>query len=178
MTWTLAAIFGVHGLIHLMGFAKAFGYAELPQLTQPISPGWGLAWLVAAALLTASAVTFGLGARGFWVIGAIAVVASQIVIVSAWRDAWAGTLANALLLAVVAHGWLTEGPSSFRAQFQRDAAAGLARNVEWMSGHRPHSRGPTHATRSARRASSTSCFRCMTKCTGRTTSGAAHLGSP
>jgi len=30
----------------------------------------------------------------------------------------------------VAHGWLTEGPTSFRAQFDRDAAAGLARPIE------------------------------------------------
>jgi len=28
----------VHGLIHLLGVAKAFGFAELPQLTRPISP--------------------------------------------------------------------------------------------------------------------------------------------
>ena len=42
----------VHGLIHLMGFAKGFGYADLPQLTQPISRAWGLAWLAAAVLVT------------------------------------------------------------------------------------------------------------------------------
>ena len=27
-------ILGAHGLIHLLGFAKAFGLAALPQLTQ------------------------------------------------------------------------------------------------------------------------------------------------
>ena len=32
----------------------------------------------------------------------------------AWRDAWAGTLANGVLLAVVVYGFLTEGPWSFR----------------------------------------------------------------
>ena len=26
--WTLAVLLAVHGLIHFMGFAKAFGYAE------------------------------------------------------------------------------------------------------------------------------------------------------
>ena len=35
--WMVAVLLAVHGLIHLMGFAKAFGYAQLPQLTQPIS---------------------------------------------------------------------------------------------------------------------------------------------
>jgi hypothetical protein len=29
-------VVGIHGLIHLMGFAKAFGYAALPRLAQPI----------------------------------------------------------------------------------------------------------------------------------------------
>jgi hypothetical protein len=109
MTWIFTGILGLHGLIHLMGFAKAFGHAELPQLTQPISKGWGVAWLAAAALVAASAIMFALGARRFWVIGALAVVVSQIVIVSAWRDAWAGTIANAMLLAAVVQGWLAEG---------------------------------------------------------------------
>jgi hypothetical protein len=30
---------------------------------------------------------------------------------------WAGTIPNVVLLLAVAHGWFTEGPSSFRAQF-------------------------------------------------------------
>ena len=41
MRWAFAFIIGLHGLIHLMGPAKAFGYADLPQLTQPISRGEG-----------------------------------------------------------------------------------------------------------------------------------------
>ena len=45
MRWVFAGIIAVHGLIHLMGPAEAFGYADLPQLTQPISRGMGLVWL-------------------------------------------------------------------------------------------------------------------------------------
>ena len=37
MTTIFAIVLVVHGVIHLLGFAKAFGLAELPQLTQPIS---------------------------------------------------------------------------------------------------------------------------------------------
>ena len=51
---------------------------------------------------------------------------SQAVILSAWGDAWAGTVANLLLLLIVAFGWLTEGPRSFHAQYLRDARVGLA----------------------------------------------------
>lgn len=120
----------LHALIHLMGMAKAFGLAELPQLTQPISRPWGVAWLAAAVLVLASAVALAIGARRFWLIGALALVVSQVVIAASWRDAWAGTLANALLLALVVHGWLTEGPRSFRAEFLRDSAVVLARQSE------------------------------------------------
>src|SRR5688500_6492271 len=129
MRWILIALMGLHGLIHLMGFAKSFGYADLPQLTQPISRAWGLAWLAAALLVTTSAIMFGAGARSYWIPGAAGLVVSQAVIFAAWGDAWAGTVANALLLPIVAFGWLTEGPRSFHAQYLRDAHAGLARVV-------------------------------------------------
>jgi hypothetical protein len=52
------------------------------------------------------------------------------VILSAWRDAWAGTFGNIVLLLAVTYGWLTEGPRSFPAQFNRDAAARLVRTVD------------------------------------------------
>ena len=127
MTWLIAGVLAIHGAIHMMGFAKAFGYASLPQLTQPISRGMGLAWLAAGGLVVASAVMAAVGSRHLWWMGALALIVSQAVIMSAWRDAWAGTLANAVLLLVVAFGWFTEGPRSFQAQYDRDAATGLAR---------------------------------------------------
>ena len=130
MRWIVAVLLAVHGLIHLMGFAKAFGYAQLPQLTQPISRELGLLWLAAGLLVTASAVMLAAWPRHFWIVGGVALMMSQAVIVSAWRDAWAGTVVNVVLLVAVSHGWLTEGPLSFRAEFERDAAAGLARPLE------------------------------------------------
>ncbi len=108
MRLALAVVVAVHGVIHVMGFAKAFGLAELPQLTQPISRGWGLAWLAAGTLVVASAALLGSGHRRFWVLGAMAIVVSQVVIVSAWRDAWAGTIANVILLAAVVRGWMAD----------------------------------------------------------------------
>ncbi len=37
MRLLLSAIILVHGLIHLMGFAKAFDLGDMSQLTQPVS---------------------------------------------------------------------------------------------------------------------------------------------
>ena len=129
MRWLVVGVLALHGLIHAMGFAKAFGYAELPQLVQPISRTMGVAWLLAGGLILATAAMVAVGSRHTWLVGTIAVVLSQAVIVSAWRDAWAGTLANVVLLLVVAHSWFMAGPRSFQAQFDRDAAVGLARNT-------------------------------------------------
>lgn len=126
ITWLLACVMAAHGLIHLMGFAKAFGYAVLPQLTQPISTAWGVVWLAAAILLAASAAAWVGGQRYFWAVGAVALLASQAAIVSSWHDAKAGTIVNVVLALVVAHAWLTTGPRSFRAEFERERDAARA----------------------------------------------------
>jgi hypothetical protein len=41
MTVAFALFLVAHGLIHLLGVAKAFGLAELPQLRQPIPASIG-----------------------------------------------------------------------------------------------------------------------------------------
>ena len=115
MRWIFVAVMAVHGLIHLMGFLKAFALAELPQLTLPISRGMGAVWLAAAVLVLASAVTVVTWPRGWWLLGGAALVVSQLVIVTAWGDAKAGTAANVILLLAVGYGFLTQGPWSFRA---------------------------------------------------------------
>jgi hypothetical protein len=130
MRWMIAVLLALHGLIHLMGFAKAFAYAELPQLTQPISREMGLVWFAAAFLLVLSAVMVVAWPRSFWIVGALALVTSQGAILSAWSDAKAGTIVNVVLLLAVGYVWFTEGPTSFRAQFSRDVATGLARPLE------------------------------------------------
>ena len=127
MRWIVLALLLVHGVVHLVGFAKAFAYADLPQLTAPISRGMGLIWLAAGLLVSVTALMLTAWPRQAWIVGAVAVVVSQGVIVTAWRDAWAGTVGTALLCLVVSDGFLTRGPWSFRAEFDRDAAAWPAR---------------------------------------------------
>jgi hypothetical protein len=51
-----AILVAVHGLVHVLGAAKAFHWAELAELTRPISPLFGALWLLSALpFLTASA---------------------------------------------------------------------------------------------------------------------------
>jgi hypothetical protein len=129
VTLFFTVVIVLHGVIHLMGFAKAFGYADLPQLTQPISPGMGMVWLAAAVLMLATAGALVYWPRGWWAIGGVAVVVSQIAIVASWADARFGTIANAAILVAIVFGFLVHGPSSLRAQYEADVDRGLKRQT-------------------------------------------------
>jgi hypothetical protein len=67
-------------------------------------------------LLCAALVVF--APRWWWVVGALAVLGSQVVITTHWADAKFGTLANLVLLVGVAYGFVSRGPLSLRAQFE------------------------------------------------------------
>ncbi len=118
----------VHGLLHSMGFLKAFGLAPLPQLALPISRPLGMLWLVAGLAMVGTAVTLYAWPRGWWMVGAAALLASQAAIVPSWADAKFGTAANALVLLGVGWGFLSAGPLSLRATFEREVTRGLARS--------------------------------------------------
>ena len=98
MRAALAVFLVIHGLIHLLGTAKAFGWTDLPQLTRPISPALGAAWLLTAILFVAAAAALFLWPRGWWLIGLCAVVMSTVVIIPSWTDAKVGALANIIVL--------------------------------------------------------------------------------
>lgn len=101
----LMVLLGIHALIHLMGFAKAFGYAEIPALTQTISRPMGLLWLLASVLLLAVTIGIFLHRADWWIWGLPALLLSQALIFSAWKDARFGSLANLVLaLAVLLAG--------------------------------------------------------------------------
>jgi len=129
MKLAFAIVLVVHGLIHALGVVKAFGQAPLAQLTLPISRPLGLLWLAALVATLSTAVALYAWPRGWWIVGAVALVASQAAIVSSWADAKYGTAANALLLLAVAWGFLSLGPLSLRAEYEREVARALARST-------------------------------------------------
>ncbi len=127
MKTVLLLLLTVHGLIHLMGFAKAFGYARLEALRGPVSRPMGLLWLAAALLLVTAAALVLLAPKLWWWAGAAGLVLSQLAIVSSWKDARFGTLANLLLLLPVALAALEASPASPRPAFEQAAKELLAR---------------------------------------------------
>jgi len=124
-----AALMALHGLIHLLGPAKAFGWGSVSQLQAPISTEGGLLWLLAALLLLASAVGIALQVPWWWWLALPAVLLSQALIATAWRDAKFGTLANVLIALPLLVAALDTRSSSFRSRFARDRTALLARST-------------------------------------------------
>jgi hypothetical protein len=119
----LAILLALHGAIHLMGFAKASGFAKLPALTIPFSRAEGAWWAFAAVLFLIACVLLIVRSDLWWIPAAIAVVLSQVLIVSHWHEARFGTIANALLLVALIAG---AGIWNFRMHY----TAAVARTVE------------------------------------------------
>lgn len=95
----------LHGLIHILGFVKAFGLAEVKQLTVPIPKMLGILWLIAFLLSVALAVAIALGLPYWWALALLVATVSQVLIFSSWRDAKYGSIVNGILLVVAVIGY-------------------------------------------------------------------------
>ncbi len=96
----------IHGLIHLMGFLKAFQLVEINQIKQTIHRPIGLLWLISALLFITVAVIFLFKNDWWWMVAVPALMFSQILIIMYWRDAKYGTIANGIILigTIIAYG--------------------------------------------------------------------------
>ena len=124
--WVVVAVLVGHGFIHLLGAAKGLGWSEVGQLKEPIGPGLGVVWLIAAALVLASAGLVAVGAPTYWwalALGSAAV--SQVAISTSWSDAKAGTAANVVIVLAAAYAFASVGPASFHAQWREQASQAL-----------------------------------------------------
>ncbi|MCU7548939.1 hypothetical protein OCK74_07415 [Chitinophagaceae bacterium LB-8] len=103
--YIFAALMILHGLIHLMGFTKAFKYNETSGITGNISKPAGLLWLLSCFLFITSAFVFLLDKGSWWILAAMALLLSQILVVIYWHDAKAGTVANIIIFLVALVSW-------------------------------------------------------------------------
>jgi hypothetical protein len=126
----------VHAAIHAMGFAKAFGVASLDALRVDISRPMGTLWLAAGALLAATVAALMFWRRWFWLIALLAAAVSQVAILSAWREAAWGSLANGVVVLGALYGAFAWGPFGLRAVYERSAADIRRRAAARASGAR------------------------------------------
>jgi hypothetical protein len=117
LKYIFALIILVHGLIHFMGFSKAFGYGNITQLTKEISKPAGAFWLITALLFSATAVLFLLRKESWPMMALIAVIVSQVLIFTVWKDAKFGSIANLIILLAAIAAW---GSQHFESKFRTD----------------------------------------------------------
>ena len=99
--YLLIAILFLHGLVHLVGFTNAFQWSASTVISRPITRMEGLGWLIATILFIASG-SLALSSSRSWTLFAFAaILLSQLLIFTVWKDAKLGTLAN-LIIAIAA----------------------------------------------------------------------------
>ena len=128
--WIVVVVVLLHGLLHLLGAAEGLGWADVSPLTRPISASTAIAWLATAVLVVATGLLLARSVGWWWMVGAVAVVASQAMIFTTWSDASAGTLANLILLLAVVYGYASQGPTSYRAEFRRRSQIALTQPID------------------------------------------------
>jgi hypothetical protein len=121
----LLIVIFIHGMIHILGFLKAFQFAEINQLTQNISKPLGILWLIALVLFLAAAIQLISNHDLWWITALAAVILSQFLILIFWQDAKFGTIANIIMLLAVIAGY---GFWSFENIFNSDLAVRLETN--------------------------------------------------
>ena len=90
----------LHGLVHLLGFVKGFGFKEVKELTIPISKPIGFLWLTATIIFLTYGILYLSNSKYVWFFGLVAVTISQILIIMFWKDAKFGAIPNVLILTV------------------------------------------------------------------------------
>lgn len=112
-----------HGLIHFMGFAKAYSYANISQLTKEISKPIGIVWLAAGFLFLICLGMYLFKNQSWAYFGLIAIIVSQILILYNWQDAKFGTIANGIILIFVIIGFFQ---IKFKSEYKNEVKISLS----------------------------------------------------
>jgi len=123
--YIVAFLLFVHGMIHILGFAKAFSIGEIPQLTKHISKSIGILWFLTMVLFAITTIFFLYKKDYWWAFGIAALVLSQILIIVSWQDAKYGTIANLIILPAILIGFFSW---NFRSSYQKDVNENLLNN--------------------------------------------------
>lgn len=126
MKYVFLILVAIHGFIHLLGFVKAYGYVQINQLTKDITKQVGAMWLLTAFTLLITAILYVFNSEYWWIIALVGAILSQLLIISSWRDAKFGTIANIIILITVIPAlakW------QFENQFKKDVAKNLSYSI-------------------------------------------------
>ena len=116
----------LHGLIHMLGFAKAFQFGEMAQFTKEISRPMGILWFLAALLFILTAIAFFLRKDWWPLLGIVVVILSQGLIFTTWADAKYGTIANVIIMVVAIVG---QSNLTFERSFKENVSSTMGEVV-------------------------------------------------
>ena len=105
MRIVLIILIGIHGIIHLFGFLKAFEISEVNTIIQPISKTYGIVWFLAFLLFAITIILILFNSDYWWIGGFLAVIISQVLVFYYWSDAKFGTVANVIILLATIIGY-------------------------------------------------------------------------
>lgn len=94
----LAAILFIHGIIHLIGFMRAFAPEKVKIEGRPVGKAIGLLWMLAVVMFLTSFGLWLFKSPHWSVVALIAIAVSQFLIITYWKEAKFGTLANIIIL--------------------------------------------------------------------------------
>jgi hypothetical protein len=114
----------IHAIIHLLGFIKAFGYAEIKTITSPVSKPMGVVWLIAFLIIIVAGILFAFKIWFWWMPMFAGILISQLVIFPFWKDARFGTIANGILLVVALTAF---GKWNFENKYEREVSSQMNR---------------------------------------------------
>jgi len=121
MRYILVFLLLIHGIIHFLGFTKAFHIGS-SKLTKEISKPVGILWLLDGISFCSAALLIVLHQQEWiWVVFTGAIV-SELLIIGSWKDAKFGTVINLILVIVVILNW---GSVQFEKSYQKDVQAHL-----------------------------------------------------
>ncbi|MEX2233651.1 MAG: hypothetical protein WD824_15915 [Cyclobacteriaceae bacterium] len=104
-----SSIIVLHGLLHLIGFAKEWNIGSQGQLSgktlihlqRSTSKIAGAMWFLACFLFLSAAICYLLRREWYWIPTAAALLISQTLIIIYWNDAKYGTIVNVVILVAV-----------------------------------------------------------------------------
>ena len=105
MKTMLIVLIVLHGIIHSLGFTKAFKLAEIKELTFSIPKFAGIIWLITSLLFIIAGILNVFEHKYWWLLAFIAVLLSQILIVYFWKDSKFGTIPNIIILITAIVGY-------------------------------------------------------------------------
>lgn len=125
MRYLFALLLFIHGLLHMMGFAKAYDIGNVP-INSFISKPLGIIWLQVSFLFVSAAILY--LAKSFWWMhfSLLAVFMSQIVIIIFWQDAKWGTCVNVIILSAAIASY---AEAILKKETNNEVSAFLSRSI-------------------------------------------------